>query len=74
MIASQYFLLCKHSNIVFMQDCHIEGDIFNPITSFGTDKMCYQNKEVYHSISLSFLIALWSEMHLLNLVMKVPHI
>ena len=31
MIASQYFLLCKQSNITFMYDCQIEGDIFIPI-------------------------------------------
>ena len=31
-IASQYFLLCKQSNIAFMYDCQIEGEIFNPIT------------------------------------------
>ena len=30
-IASQYFLLCKQSNIAFMYDCQIEGEIFNPI-------------------------------------------
>ena len=30
-IALQYFLLCKQSNIAFMYDCHISGDIFNPI-------------------------------------------
>ena len=31
LIASQYFLLCKHSNIAFIYDCQIEGEIFNPI-------------------------------------------
>ena len=31
MIASHYFLLCKQSNIVFMYDCQIEGEILNPI-------------------------------------------
>ena len=30
-IASQYFLLCKESNIAFMYDCQIEGEVFNPI-------------------------------------------
>ena len=30
-IASQYFLLYKQSNIAFMHDCPIEGKIFNPI-------------------------------------------
>ena len=30
-IASQYFLFCKQSNIVFMYDCQIEGEIVNPI-------------------------------------------
>ena len=30
-IASQYFLLCKQSNIAFMYDCQIEGEIFNTI-------------------------------------------
>ena len=34
MIASQYFQLCKQSNIVFMYDCQIEGEIFNPIGIF----------------------------------------
>ena len=29
--ALQCFLLCKHSKIVFIYDCQIEGDIFNPI-------------------------------------------
>ena len=29
--ASQYFLLCKQYNIVFMYDCQIEGEIINPI-------------------------------------------
>ena len=27
-IALQYFLLCKHSNIVFIYNCQIEGEIF----------------------------------------------
>ena len=31
MIASQYFLLCKHSKIVFMYDCQIEGEMFKLI-------------------------------------------
>ena len=30
-IASQYFLLCKQSNIVFMYECQIEGETFNPM-------------------------------------------
>ena len=30
-IASQCFLLCKQSNIVFIYDCQIEGEMFNPI-------------------------------------------
>ena len=30
-IASQYFLLGKQSNIAFMYDCKIEGEIFNLI-------------------------------------------
>ena len=30
-IASQYFLLCKYSNIALIYDCQIEGEIFNPI-------------------------------------------
>ena len=25
------FLLCKQSNIAFMHDCQIEGEIFNPV-------------------------------------------
>ena len=30
-IVSQYFLLCKQSNIAFIYDCQIEGEIFHPI-------------------------------------------
>ena len=30
-IASHYFLLCKQSNIAFMYDYQIEGEIYNPI-------------------------------------------
>ena len=30
-IASQYFLLGKQSNIAFVYNCQIEGEIFNPI-------------------------------------------
>ena len=30
-IALQYFLLCKQSNITFIYDCHIDGDILYPI-------------------------------------------
>ena len=30
-IASQCFLLCKHSKIAFMYDCQIEGEMFNLI-------------------------------------------
>ena len=30
-IASQYFLPYKQSNIAFIYDCQIEGEIFNPI-------------------------------------------
>ena len=30
-ITSQYFLLCKQSNIAFIYDCQIECEIFNPI-------------------------------------------
>ena len=30
-IPSQYFLLCKESNIAFMYDCQNEGEIFNSI-------------------------------------------
>ena len=30
-IASQYFLFCEQSNIAFIYDCQIEGEIFNPI-------------------------------------------
>ena len=30
-IVSQYFLLCQQSNIAFIYDCQIEGEIFNPI-------------------------------------------
>ena len=30
-IASQYFLFCKHSRIAFMYDFHLAGYIFNPI-------------------------------------------
>ena len=30
-IASQYFLLCKHSNMVFIYNYQIEGEIFNSI-------------------------------------------
>ena len=30
-IASQCFLLCKHSKIAFMYGCQSEGDIFNPM-------------------------------------------
>ena len=33
-IASQCFLLCKHSKIEFIYDCQIEGDILNPIGFF----------------------------------------
>ena len=31
MIASMYFLICKHSNIVLIYDCQIDGKMFNPI-------------------------------------------
>ena len=31
MIASQCFLLCKCSKIVFIYDCQIEGEMLNPI-------------------------------------------
>ena len=31
MIASQYFLLCKQSSIAFINECHNEGEMFNPI-------------------------------------------
>ena len=31
MIASQCFLLCRHSKIAFIYDCQIEGEMFNPI-------------------------------------------
>ena len=31
MIASQCFLLCRHSKIAFIYDCLIEGEMFNPI-------------------------------------------
>ena len=31
MIASQYFLFYKKLRIALMYDCHIEGDMFNPI-------------------------------------------
>ena len=30
-ITSLYFLLCKQSNIAFIYNYHIDGDIFNPI-------------------------------------------
>ena len=30
-IASQYFLLCKHSQIALMYVCQIDGDILGPI-------------------------------------------
>ena len=30
-IASQCFLLCKHSKIAFMYDCQVEGEMFNPL-------------------------------------------
>ena len=33
-ISSQYFLLCKQANIVFMYDCQIECEIFNHIGIF----------------------------------------
>ena len=36
-IALQYFLLCKQSNIIFIYECHIDGYIFNPIGI-----LCYQ--------------------------------
>ena len=31
MIDSQYFLLCKQSNIIHIYDCQFYGDIFNPL-------------------------------------------
>ena len=31
MIASQCFLLCKQTKLVFIKDSQIEGEIFNPI-------------------------------------------
>ena len=48
-IASQYFLFCKHYNIAFIWDCQIEGEIFNPIGIFGTDMMCYQSMVIFHN-------------------------
>ena len=31
MIASQYFLLLRQSKIALMYDCHMDGEMFNPI-------------------------------------------
>ena len=66
--ASQYFLLCRHSNIAFMHDCQIEDEMF------GISMMTYQNTVIYHNIFLNSPIVLVSEMHLLNLLLIVPHI
>ena len=48
-IASQYILLCKQSNIVFIYDCQIEGEIFNPIF-FDINMMYCQSMVISHNI------------------------
>ena len=74
MIASQYILLWRQSKIALMCNCHIDGEIFNPIAFFGIKKMGYQNMGVCHNMSLGFLTVLVSEKHLLNLTLTIPHI
>ena len=73
-IASQYFLLCKHPKIAFIYDCQIEGEIFSPIGIlwYKYDELPkYGN--IFCNISLNFPIVLVSEMHLLNLILIAPH-
>ena len=73
-IASQCFLLCKHSKIAFVYDCKIEGEMFNPM---GILWYKYEALPKYGSIP-KYLFqsskALMSKMHLLNLILIVPHI
>ena len=73
MIVSQCFLLCKHSKIAFIYDCHIEGEMFNPI---GILWYIYDALPKYGNIPqyLSSLPkALMNGMHLSNLILTELH-
>ena len=57
-----------------MYDCHMEGDMFNPMAFLDISMMCCQNMGVYHSISWNFLIISENGMDLLNLELTKLHI
>ena len=72
MIASQYFLLQRQSKITLIYDCHMDGEMFNPIGIFDIDKKNCQNMKVFHNTFLNFLITLVNERHLSDLKLIVP--
>ena len=73
-IASQYFLPCKQSNIGFIYDCQMRVRYLIPLAFFDINMMCCQGMVIFHNIFLNFLIVLVSEMHLSNVIPIVPHI
>ena len=74
MIVLQYFLLWRQFKIALMYDCHIDGEMFNPIAFFDMGMKNCQNVEVFCNISLNFLTVLKSGKHLSSLTLIILHI
>ena len=67
-------MLWRQSKIALMYDCHIDGEIFDPIGILWYKKDGLPNMGVCHNTSLRSLTVLVSERHPLNLTLTIPYI
>ena len=73
-IASHYFLLCRHSKIALMYNCQMGGEIFSPIGIFWYryDMLPKYIKIPQYLFDFSESLREWNVS--LSLVLIVPHI